>query len=104
MEKEVRKFKVDYSLDWEYGVEIKKLREDLDAIEKLGATHVEIESGIDYDCPYVTIEAMAERIETDEEFKTRVDKVNKRQQEDIRRDLEQLEKLKLMYEQQSNQK
>lgn len=39
MEKEVRKFKVEYSLDWTYGVEIKKLR----------ATHVEIEHGISYD-------------------------------------------------------
>ena len=36
IKKEVRKFKVDYSLEW-YGVEIKKMRKDLDAIEKLGA-------------------------------------------------------------------
>ena len=37
IKKEVRKFKVDYSLEWTYGVEIKKMRKDLDAIEKLGA-------------------------------------------------------------------
>ena len=97
MEKEVRRFKVDYSLDWEYGGEIKKLREDLDAIEKLGATHVEIESGVSYDCPFVTIEPMAERIETDEEFKARVDQANRRQEETKRRELEQLEKLKSKY-------
>jgi hypothetical protein len=97
MEKEVRNFKIDYSLNWTYGVEIKKLREDLEALEKLGATHVEIEPGISYDCPYVEINAMCERIETDEEFKARIDEVNRRQEENKRRELEQLERLKLKY-------
>ena len=97
MEKETRKFKVDYSLNWTYGVEIIKLKQDLEAIEKLGATHVEIEHGIDYDCSYVTIEAMVERIETDEEFNARVSEANKRQEETKRRELEQLEKLKSKY-------
>jgi len=97
MEKEVRRFKVDYSLDWEYGVEISKLRDDLDAIEALGATHVEIESGISYDSAYVTIEAISEHLETDEEFKLRVEETEKRQSEIKRRELEQLEKLKSKY-------
>ena len=97
MEKEIRRFKVNYSLDWDYGVEISKLRADLDAIEALGATHVEIESGISYDCAYVTIESVSEHLETDEEFKTRVEEVEKRQSEIKRRELEQLEKLKSKY-------
>ena len=97
MEKEVRRFKVDYSLDWEYGVEVSKLRADLDAIEALGATHVEIESNISYDCSYVTIEPISEHLETDEEFKERVEEVEKRQSEIKRRELEQLEKLKSKY-------
>ena len=97
MEKEVRRFKVDYSLDWEYGVEISKLRADLEAIEALGATHVEIEIGISYDCSYVTIEPVSEHLETDEEFKARVEEVEKRQSEIKRRELEHLEKLKSKY-------
>ena len=97
MEKKVRRFKIDYSLDWIYGVEIKKLREDLEVIEKLGATHVEIEHGICYDCSYVKIDAIAERLETDEECKARVDEVNRRKEEAKRRELEQLERLKLKY-------
>ena len=97
MEKEVRRFKVDYSLDWGYGVEISKLRADLDAIEVLGATHVEVESGISYDCSYVTIEPVSEHLETDEEFKARVEEAEKRQSEIKRRELEQLEKLKSKY-------
>ena len=97
MEKEVRRFKVDYSLDWVYEVEISKLRADLDAIEALGATHVEIESCIIYDCSYVTIEPVSEHLETDEEFKARVKREEKRQSEIKRRELEQLDKLKSKY-------
>jgi len=98
MEKEVRKFKLDYKLDWEYGIEIKKLREDLDAIEKLGATHLEIEPGVSYDCPFVDIDAYAERIETDEEFKARINEETKRQEAIKLSELEKLEELKSKYE------
>lgn len=97
MEKIVRNFKIDYTLDWTYGVSISKIREDLDAIEKLGATHVEIEHGVSYDCSYVEIDAYAERIETDEECKQRIDEMNARQAEVKRRELQQLEALKLKY-------
>lgn len=97
MEKEVRRFEVDYLLDWEYGVEISKLRADLDAIEALGATHVEIESSMRYDCSYVKIEPVSEHLETDEEFKARVEEVEKRQCAIKRSELEQLEKLKAKY-------
>ena len=97
MEKEIRVFEVNYLLDWDYRVEISKLRADLDAIEALGATHVEIESSIMYDCAEITIEPISERLETDEEFKARVDEVEKRQSEIKMRELEQLEKLKSKY-------
>lgn len=97
MEKIVRNFKIDYTLDWTYGVSISKLREDLDAIEKLGATHVEIEHGVSYDCSYVEIDAYAERIETDEECQQRINKMNARQAEVKSRELAQLEALKLKY-------
>ena len=97
MEKEIRRFKVYYSLDWEHRVEISKLRADLDAIEALGATHVEIECSLSYECTYVTIKPISERLETDEEFKARVEEVEKRQSEIKRRELEQLEELKSKY-------
>ena len=97
MEKQKREFKIDYTLDWEYGVEISKIRQDLDAIEKLGATNVLIESGMSYDVPYTTIEAISDRIETDSEYEERIQLEEKRQEEIRRRDLEQLEKLKSKY-------
>ena len=97
MEKKIRSFKIDYLLEWTYGVKINKIRADLDAVEKLGATHIEIEHGISYDCSYVEIDAMAERIETDEECTKREAEMKHRQDENTRRELEQFEKLKSKY-------
>jgi hypothetical protein len=97
MEKQVRRFKVDFDFNWTYGVEIKKLKEDLDMLEKLGVTEIEIEAEEIYGSTSVKIEAFINRIETDEECKARVDKENQRQEEIKRRELEQLEKLKSKY-------
>jgi hypothetical protein len=97
MEKKERDFRIEYSLDWTYRVEISKIRADLDAVERLGATHIEIEHGVRYDCSYVEIDAISNRIETDEEYKARIDRITKRQEEIKRRELEQLEKLKSKY-------
>lgn len=41
MEKQIKRFEVNYLLDWKYSVEISKIKED---IEELGATHIEIEN------------------------------------------------------------
>jgi hypothetical protein len=98
MEKEIKTFKIDYSLDWTYGIEIKKIREDLDAIEKLGATHVDIELYESYGSAYVTINATSERIETDEECLERINKSKLRQEQIKKRELEQLAALKQKYE------
>lgn len=64
-------FVVDYPLDWEFSVEISKIRKDLDELEKLGATHVMIDSCLLYDGSCVTINAVSIRVETDEEFEIR---------------------------------
>lgn len=97
MEKVKRTFKVDYVLDWEYGVEISKLRKDLDIIEKLGATYVEINSSVYYDCVYINVEAWSERIETDKEQKERLNQEQKRLDNIMHRELEQLNKLQKKY-------
>lgn len=97
MEKQEIDFEIPYSLDWTYGIEISKLREDLDAVEKLGATHIEIEHGAIYDCSYVEIDAIARRMETDEEFQERVRQINQRQEEQKRREVQELERLKSKY-------
>lgn len=97
MSKIIKKFEIDHNLNWAYDcIPIKQLREDLDAIEKLGATHVEIDM-VYYGDPFIEIKVYSERMETDKEYEARIndDTIN---QERIKRDeLAQLEKLKAKY-------
>jgi hypothetical protein len=98
MEKQERDFKTDYCLNWTYGVEISQMKKDIEEIEKLGATHVNIEHGICYDCSYVEIDAVCRRMETYEEFEVRKKEMDSRNAEYERRELEQFKKLKEKYE------
>tara|TARA_R110000851_G_scaffold260778_5_gene413328 strand:- start:83 stop:382 length:300 start_codon:yes stop_codon:yes gene_type:complete len=98
MEKQIREFKVDYELDWDYGVSLEKLEVDIKLMKELGVNQINIESGISYDCPYVTIEPVQRRIETDDEYEKRVGEIKYRNEETKRRDLEQLARLKDKYE------
>jgi len=97
MEKITRNFEVKCSLEWEYGVEISQIKKDIKQLEKLGATHVEINIEYEYGNPYIEIKASSTRLETDDEYQQRIDEQNKRQEEMKRRELEQLEKLKSKY-------
>ncbi|MCK9416002.1 hypothetical protein M0Q97_05015 [Candidatus Dojkabacteria bacterium] len=97
MKKEVRQFKVNYLLEWGYGVEISQIRKDLDELEKLGATHVEIEASVYYDSATLEINAISERIETDEEFEQRKKEIEFRQEQIRQNELKQLEQLKSKY-------
>lgn len=97
MQKQERDFTVQYSLDWTYGVEIAQLKKDVEELEKLGATHVNIEPYTEYDSSYVSIEAISRRIETDEECEERVRQITQRLEEQKRRELQELERLKSKY-------
>lgn len=98
MEKIEREFDVNYNLDWLYGVDITTIRKDLDELEKLGATHVNIEHGLSYGDSYCNIEAVTIRLETDEEFKIRCDEYTVLQERQRNHELAQLEALKKKYE------
>ena len=97
MEKQEQDFKINYSLYWTYGVEISQLKKDIEELEKLGATHVNIEHGISYDCSYVEIDAICRRIETDDEFEQRKKEVEARQEQRKQQELKQLADLKAKY-------
>tara|TARA_R110000744_G_C19320166_1_gene557562 strand:- start:1216 stop:1515 length:300 start_codon:yes stop_codon:yes gene_type:complete len=97
MKKQVRRFEVKFDFEWEYGVEIIKIKEDLDALEKLGATHVDIEADVSYDCAYMSFDGYVDREETDEEQKERINKAEARENHIKQRELEQLKKLKEKY-------
>lgn len=99
MEKEIRQFKIDYPINWSYEVEISKIKSDLDAIEKLGATHLKIDSYISYDVSSINYDVVCERMETDEEFSKRVESENKRNNQIKERELMELARLKSKYNQ-----
>ena len=97
MKKIKRNFMVDYYLSWTYGVSISQIREDLDALEKLGVTSIDIEAYSDYGSPCVSIEAIANRLETDDEYLERLIKEEKIADEIKQRELKQLELLSAKY-------
>ena len=97
MKKQERDFKIEYSLDWNYGIEISQIKKDIEELEKLGATHIDIQHVASYDCSYIEIDAVHRRIETDEEFEERKKEVEAQQEKNKRRELKQLAKLKLKY-------
>jgi vacuolar-type H+-ATPase subunit I/STV1 len=89
---------IEMYLDWTCGITISKLREDLDALEKLGATDVEINATDDWGYPSVSMKAFQRRLETDEEFQQRVEDETAKETQQRARDLETLRILKEKYE------
>jgi len=98
MEKQIRRFKVNFDFNWTYGVEIKKLKEDLETLEKLGVTEIEIEAEDNWGSPSVTIEAFTKRLETDEEFSERIRMKEQTKKSFEQMELEQYERLKAKYD------
>lgn len=97
MEKQIRRFKVNFDFNWTYGVEIKKLKSDIEELEKLGVTEIKIEADI-WGGPSVTIEAFTERLETDEEFNERLDKEKKIKERLVLTELKEYKRLKAKYD------
>jgi DeoR/GlpR family transcriptional regulator of sugar metabolism len=97
MEKQIKKFKVPYHLEWIFGVSIEQIRKDLDELEKLGVTEIYIESLENWGCSSVLIEAYAEREETDLEYENRINKETYIQEKIKVLELKRLEELKLKY-------
>ena len=62
MENRIIKIKVGFNFDWTYGVELSKLKEDINKLEKLGVTEIEIKSVDDYGSSLVDIEAFINRL------------------------------------------
>jgi hypothetical protein len=71
--KEFKRFNVPFNFSWAYGISIKDLRNDLDKLEKLGATDVDIEAYERYGDAEISIHAYSVRLETEEEFQKRIE-------------------------------
>jgi len=99
MERQKDFFNVDYNLDnWKWGfTSISEMRKDLDELEKLGATHIDIDTYESYGCAYLEIGVKSERFETDEEFELRKAKEIDKDRAIRQKELEQLKKLQDKY-------
>ena len=89
---------IELYLDWTYRVTISKLREDLDTLENLGATDVEINATDEWGYPSISIKAFQRRLETDEELQQRVNNETAKETQQRARELETLRILKEKYE------
>lgn len=98
MEKKTIRVNLPYLLDWTYGVSIEKIREDLNEIEKLGATEINIEPYKADGSSGVDIDAVAERLGTDKEFEVRKNKMKNHLDRILEAELKTYEKLKLKFE------
>jgi hypothetical protein len=97
-ELEIKTFGVGYAFNWEYSPSIDKIRKDLDEIEKLGGTHVDVDTYDEYGETYISFAALSKRTETQDEFDERTAKNQEAKAAFKDRELAQLKKLKAKYE------
>jgi hypothetical protein len=89
---------VSFNFDWTYGVELSKLKKDIEELEKLGVTEVSIEAYDYYGSTTIDIKATKERLETDLEASKRIldqEVIAKREKELA---LERIERIKIKYD------
>ena len=70
MEKIEISIKVPYYLEWLDGITLEDLKKDIEELEKLGVNYIKTYYGAD---DVIEMEAYIKRLETDEEFKKRMD-------------------------------
>ena len=97
MNKKEKKVEFNFPLRWEWGISIEEVRENLDAVEKLGATHIEIEKEEDFGSTSIYVKAYTIQLETDEEYAARMKMLNDMAEAKRLAELAQLEELKKKY-------
>lgn len=90
---------IKYDLEWQYSVSLEQIKKDIEAIEALGATHVEIRSEVFYDCATLSIDAVCEREETAEEEAKRLNLQMAKKEAEIQQEIETLKRLRAKYPQ-----
>jgi hypothetical protein len=78
MEKQIKHIDIPYSLEWMYNGEISKIKKDIEELEKLGATHVDITTHYEYGDTFIEINACIKRLENDKEFTERQEKIKEK--------------------------
>lgn len=93
-------FQLDYFLTWNsylIGGAIDVIKKDIEVLEKMGCTHIQIEAREEYGDISIEIKPVCYREETDEEFAERCQKEENRLKEIERREKAELDRLKRKY-------
>lgn len=98
MEKEEIDIEVNYDLEWLYGAELSQIKKDVEELEKLGVTHVNIDYVTSYDVTYIITNPIIRRLETDEEFNKRKEEQELMKLVQKQKELKILAELKAKYE------
>jgi hypothetical protein len=91
-----RDFIIESDMYWDR-IPINKLREELDRLEEIGTTHIEIEVKVEWDTPILDIWAIQNRLETEQECNERLSKEKEKNERIEKREREQLRKLQEKY-------
>ena len=97
MKKRLKKEVIPVCLSWTYGIEITKLEDDIVNLKKLGCTHIDIESFDSCGGSSIEITALKERLETDQEYKTRIKKESHDNEIRVAREKDEFKRLKEKY-------
>lgn len=84
---------IEFNFDWDCAP-LSKIKSDIEKLEKLGATHIEIEAREEYDSIYLSMEAKRARLETGQEASNRIENQARPAQQNIEKAMRQIEKLK----------
>ena len=97
MEKTEVREDIGFNLNWTGEAKIAEMKQDLEALERIGATHIEIEAYDNYGSPSLSIQVFKYRMETDDEFAERALIIQRTKERTKQMELGQLEKLKAKY-------
>lgn len=87
----------EYNGQYGFNMPIDELINRLQEAKAKGAETISVEPSVEYDCPYIYISFCKKRLETDEEYQTRISDEAKKIEEQKQRELATLERLKLKY-------
>ena len=85
---------IRHHIGWEYEVPLSLIKEDIEELEKLGVTHLNIEIETHYEDSEIVITPLKQREETELEMKARIEKEQNEVSVEKQRAIEQIEALK----------
>jgi hypothetical protein len=93
------KEEINYNFEhWKYGIDLQKMKQELDTLEKIGAEIIDIELEDYWGDKAIKISAYYYREETDEEYKSRIKEENEKAKRLILKERELFEQLKKKFE------